>query len=201
MRTGERIGMLGGTFDPVHIGHAIVARDVLEALELDRLLVVPAARPPHREAVFPAELRLAWARAVFHGAPGLEVSDLELRRDGPSYTVDTLARLREARRPGELHLVIGADQLRLLPTWHRYERLAELARIVVMERAGESLPEGEATLPYQGVEVTRIDLSSTRVRERLRANRPIRFLVPEPIREEVEEAWRARRASGAGERV
>lgn len=189
---GERVGVLGGTFDPPHVGHAIVAQDVLEALALDRLLVVPAARPPHRDAVFPAERRLEWVRRVFAGAPGLEVSDVELRRDGPSYTVDTLARLREDLAPAELFLVIGADQLRLIGSWHRHERISRLARLVVMDRDGGGDVGSEEVTVDRVVDVTRIELSSTRVRERLRDGRSVRFLVPEAIRADVEAAWAAR---------
>ena len=89
-----RLGMLGGTFDPLHIGHLVVAQDVVEELELDRLLVVPAARPPHRSTVLPPELRLQLAREAFAGDPRIQVDDLEFRREGPSYTVDTLEEIR-----------------------------------------------------------------------------------------------------------
>lgn len=187
----ERIGVLGGTFDPPHVGHAIVALDVAEALELDRLLVVPAARPPHREARLAASIRWALVRDLFAGVPRIEVSDLELRRAGPSYTVDTLAEVRRARSPGTLYLVIGSDQLRVIETWHRYRELADLARLAVMVRAGREaeLERIEGELPYVPVTVTQIDVSSTMIRERLDAGRSIRFLVPERIWAAVEEAW------------
>ena len=190
--TGRRLGVLGGAFDPLHVGHAIVAQDVWESLDLDRLLIVPAARPPHRETAFPAELRLAWVRRALEGVPGLEVSDLEFRREGPSYTVDTLERIRRERRPARLYLVIGTDQLRVLSTWHAHQRIPELADLVVMDRGDgrEDEKAGEAQVPpHIRVDVTRVDLSSTRIRGRLRSGRSIRFLVPESIREEVEWAW------------
>lgn len=193
---GERLAVFGGAFDPPHVGHAIVAQDVWEVLSPDRLLIVPAARPPHRDTVFPAERRLRWVRRLFEGEPGLEVTDMEYRRAGPSYTVDTLARIREERGPVELLLVIGADQLRVISGWHEHERIPELADLVVMDRGGNEPTRGEpdseqpeAAMPHTVVEVTRIDLSSTRVRERLRAGRSIRFLVPEVIRADVEAAW------------
>lgn len=188
---GERLGVLGGTFDPPHVGHAIVAQEVVEALDLDRLLVVPAGIPPHREACFPATLRWELVRDLFEGAPAIEVSDLELRREGPSYTVDTLARVRRARDPRELYLVIGSDQLRVIETWHRWRELPDLARIAVVARAGreEPLEAAGRSLPYVTVEVTRVDVSSTRIRERLAAGRSVRFLVPERIRPRVEDAW------------
>lgn len=185
------MGMLGGAFDPPHVGHAIVAQDVREALELDRLLIVPTASPPHRETALPAAVRLALARRLFDEVPGLEVSDVEYRIEGPSYTVRTLERLREEESPEALYCVIGTDQLRVIESWHEYRRLPELATVVVMTRAGRERPSvgAAAAIPYVETEVTRVDVSSTRIRERLRAGRSIRFLVPEVVRLRVEEAW------------
>lgn len=188
---GARLGLFGGTFDPPHLGHLVVAQDVVEALELDRLVVAPAGDPPHREAALPAPLRLDLVRAAFRGDDRVEVSDLELRRDGPSYTVDTLEELARERSPDELWCVIGVDQLRELHEWHEPERIARVARLAVMSRAGER-PEPDDNpidLPFRAVEVTRVDLSSTRIRERLRQGRPVRYLVPERIRERLERAW------------
>ena len=191
---GERLGVLGGTFDPPHIGHLVVAQDVVEALELDRLLIVPAGDPPHREAALPAPLRLELAREAFGGDGRMEVTDLELRRSGPSYTVDTLDELRRTRDPGELWCVIGVDQLRELHEWHEPERIPGLARLGVMSRAGDRPAPEDCRLdvPFTPVEVTRVDLSSTRIRQRLRAGRTVRYLVPERIRERVERAWAER---------
>ena len=189
----ERLGVLGGTFDPPHIGHLIVAQDVVEGLALDRLLVVPASRPPHREAVFTEQVRYELTTRAFEGADRIEVSVIQMRRPGPSYTVDTLAALRERYAPVELFCIIGMDQLRAIESWHEYERLPELARLVVMargeDRDNESVP---CRLPYEKIDVTRVDLSSTGLRERLEVGRSIRYLVPESIRAEVETAWQAR---------
>lgn len=185
--------MLGGTFDPPHLGHLVVAQDVVEALGLDRLLVIPAGDPPHRDAVLPAPMRLELVREAFRGDDRIEVSGLETRREGPSYTVDTLARIREDRSPAELWLVVGVDQLRELHEWRAPERIAELARLAVMSREGERPEPGDVRVDvdFRPVEVTRVDLSSTRIRRRLREGRPIRYLVPERIRQRVEEAWTA----------
>lgn len=189
----SRLGVLGGTFDPPHIGHLVVAQDVHEALELDRLLVVPAPRPPHRDAALPAEVRLELTRRAFRGDGRVEVSDVEFRREGPSYTVDTLEELRAERAPSELWCVIGADQLGELHGWHRPRRILEVARLAVMSRGGElPRPGGEARdFAFRAVPVTRIELSSTRVRERLAEGRSVRYLVPESVREPLERAWRA----------
>lgn len=189
MSTPGRIGVFGGTFDPPHVGHRIVAADVLGALELDRLLIVPAARPPHRGAVLPAGVRLALTRRSFESHPRIEVSDLEFRRDGPSYTVETLEAIRAAWPGGRLFLVVGADQFKGFGGWHRPERIVELAELVVMRRDGcGPLPGGG--FPFQPVDVTRVDLSSTSIRRRLSEERSIRYLVPDSIVEDVERAWR-----------
>ncbi|MFB6240592.1 MAG: nicotinate-nucleotide adenylyltransferase [Gemmatimonadota bacterium] len=188
---GSRLGVLGGTFDPIHVGHRIVAQDVLEA---DRLLVVPAARPPHREARLPAERRLRITRRAFEGDRRVEVSRMELDRAGPSYTVDTLEEIRERRSPAALFCVIGADQLRAFDEWRRPERIVELAELVVMNR-GDREPEPPEEMPdlaFRAVDVTRVELSSTRIRERLYADRQVRYLVPESVRPEIEAAYGGR---------
>lgn len=194
---GERLGVFGGTFDPPHVAHAIVVQDVFERLELDRLLVMPAGRPPHREPVLPAPVRHALVTELFRGVPGIEVSDLELRRPGPSYTVETLAEVRARWSPEALYCVIGTDQLRTIRSWHRHRELPELARIAVVRRAGEEAEaegraceeETESPIPVVPVAVTRVELSGTRIRARLREGRSIRYLVPECIRERVKAAW------------
>lgn len=188
-----RLGVLGGTFDPIHIGHLVAAQDVIEGLELDRLLVVPAGRPPHREAVLDARDRLDLTARAFDGDPRVEVSDLELRRSGPSYTVDTLAEVRESREPDRLFCVVGVDQLRELDSWHEPDRIPELADLAVMSRAGDRPGPRDAPLDvdFRPVPVTCVELSSTRVRRRLREGRTVRYLVPESVRGPLEEAWEA----------
>lgn len=189
-----RLGVLGGTFDPIHVGHQIVAQDALEALDLERLLVVPAARPPHRDPVLEARSRLRITRRAFEDDPRIEVSELELERSGPSFTVDTLEELDERRPDAPLFCIVGADQFREFAGWRRPRRIAELATLAVMNRAGEEPepPPELPDLPFTSVPVTRIELSSTRVRERLADRRSVRYLVPEAVRSEVEAAYRPR---------
>ena len=179
------------------MGHAIVAQDVIEGLALDRLLVVPAPDPPHRRFVLPARTRLELTRRMFDGVPRIEVSDIEFGRPGPSYTVRTLETLRGLHPDAMLVLVIGADQFAVLDTWHEHDRLPGLARIAVMRREGETPrpPDGMDPIEYIAVHVTRIDLSASRIRERLRAGESIRFLVPESIRPDLERAWEDRAAA------
>lgn len=187
-----RLGVLGGTFDPLHVGHRIVAQDVVERLELDRLLVIPAGRPPHRRAHLPTEARLRMVEAAFRGDDRIEASGVEVERSGPSYTVDTLEWIRRTVDPAELFCVIGVDQLRTFGSWREPGRIVELARLAVMTREGDAPGPGDAPegIPYEVVPVTRVDVSGTRIRDRLDGGLTVRYLVPESIREELEAAWR-----------
>lgn len=181
----RRMGLLGGTFDPPHLGHVTVAREARHVLGLDQVVLIPAGSPPHKSvrALTPAALRLEMVEAAVEEAPGLAVSDMELRREGPSYTVDTLRQLR-AERPGvELTLIIGADQLAELATWREPERIAELATLAVMNR-GDVEPGAPASgppIPWTPVAVTPMEVSSTDIRRRLAEGRPVEHLVPAPV--------------------
>lgn len=187
---GPRIGIFGGTFDPPHLGHLIVAQDAWQALRLDQLIFVPAAAPPHKRgrAITEATIRLGMLKAAVAGDPRFEVSDLELRRAGPSYTVDTLRELRGANPGAELYFLLGVDQFAGFPTWREPEEIARLAKLVVLTRGGEapdaSVANGEVgaeRFPHLLLEVTRIDLSATAIRARVAAGEPIRYLVPEEV--------------------
>lgn len=176
-----RLSIFGGTFDPPHIGHLIAAQEVYDQLGLDRLLLVPAAVPPHKqdEEVSPGDVRLAMLRAAAGDDPRFEVSELELERDGPSYTVDTLRSLRETYPDAELFLAIGADQLATFGSWKEPEAIAELATLVTFGRSGSS-PDTEAW-PVRRVAVPEIDVSSTLIRQRVAAGESIRYLVPAAV--------------------
>ena len=182
-----RVGVYGGTFDPPHLGHLVAASDAAGALRLERVLWVPSADHPFkRDRVrTPAETRLELVRAAIEGDPRFRAEGLELERPGPSYTVDTLRELR-ARLPGaELFLLIGADNLAELPAWREPAEIARLARLAVVTRAGERLPD-DPPFPALHVPVLRVDISATEVRRRVAAGESIRYLVPEPVRRAVE---------------
>ena len=178
----ERIGVFGGTFDPPHIAHLIAAQAIHEQLGLDRVLLVPAAVPPHKqdEPVSPGAVRLAMLEAAIGGDHRFAVSDLELRRDGPSYTVDTLRALREAHPDAELFLAVGADQLAEFDTWREPDAIAELATLVTFARAGKP-PDTGGDWPVKPVDVPKMDISSTELRQRVARGKSIRFLVPEEV--------------------
>jgi len=178
----RRIGVFGGTFDPPHIGHLITAIDVRCALDLDVMLMVVANEPWQKASrdVTPAATRLAMVRAAVEGEPGVEASDVEIRRGGPSYTVDTLIELREREPEAELFLLLGSDAAAGLDTWQRVEELPALCTIVVVERPGSNtpLPDG---FTVQHVTVPRLEVSSTELRERAAMGRSLRHLVPDGV--------------------
>ena len=190
----RRIGVFGGSFDPPHVGHAIIAGDLVERLRLDRLLVIPAANPPHRDVRLPAAIRFELTRLLFDGLPRIEVSPIEIHRPGPSFTVDTLEVLVRRFPRDRLFLVVGADQFAAFDRWKDPDRVRELARIAVMPRGGrEPVPPPEAAaIDYVVVNVTRIEVSASRVRRCLDEGRSVRFLVPHRIRRQVERAWAVR---------
>lgn len=194
-----RLGVFGGTFDPPHVGHLVVARDAAERLGLDRLLLVVAARPPHKPTAgrTPPEIRLEMVRVAVAGDGVLEASDAELERPGPSYMVETLRELAD-RSGATLFLLIGVDQWREIRTWKDAREIGRLATIAVLARGGEdpaSIDPGVG-LSYEPVPVTRIDVSSSEIRARVREGRSIRYLVPAA----VEEIIRSRALYGRGDR-
>lgn len=194
----RRVGILGGTFDPIHFGHLAIAEQVREALRLDRVLFVPASRPPHKldDEVAPAPDRAAMVALAIAGNPYFAMSEIELRRAGPSYTADTLAELTvEADRQGvarDLIFILSAEALAELGTWHQPERVLELARLAVVARPGaplldaarlaEVLPGGAASIGrVQPVETVLLPYSSSDVRARAAAGHSIRYLVPPAV--------------------
>lgn len=184
------IGILGGTFNPPHLGHLICAQEAHEQLGLHRVLLMPAGVPPHKAADDdPGGARRAeLCRLAVGDDERFEVSELELRRDGPSYTVDTLRALGDQRPDDELTWVVGGDMAASLGDWHEPEEILRLAAIAVAERAGAgrdriaarvSSLRGAERIAY--LDMPRIDVSSSLVRERVGAGRSIRYLVPDAV--------------------
>lgn len=181
-----RIGLFGGTFDPPHHGHLIVASDVFAALGLTRLLFIPSAVHPFKRSRVQASagLRAEMIRAAVRGDERFGVDELELHRPGPSYTVDTLRAMRDRCPDAELYLVIGADNVREFPLWHEPGEILRLARLAAVSRSGEPVGADDG-VPVVPVPVTRVDISSTEVRRRAAAGESIRYLVPDAVREIV----------------
>lgn len=190
-----RTGILGGTFNPPHIGHLICAQEAHRELSLDRVLFVPARIPPHKPVEHEpgAAHRLALCRLAIGEDPRFAVCDMELHRDGPSYTVDTLAQLRAERPNDELVLILGGDIAAGLTEWHRPEDVLELATLAVAKRRGTPRGAVDRTLASlrggeraRFFEMPRIGVSSTMLRRRVRAGQPIHYFVPEPVRAYVD---------------
>jgi len=172
-----RTGILGGSFDPIHHGHLILARAAREELGLDRVIFIPAHASPHKTGDFSTtgEERLAMVRLAIDGEDGFEFSDIELHRPPPSYTVDTLRQLRAAHPKDELVLLIGADQAAAFDTWREPGEICNLAQIAVLDRAGAAAPDRWPVVRRL------VDISSTDIRARVAAGRSIRYLTPDSV--------------------
>jgi nicotinate-nucleotide adenylyltransferase len=180
-----RLGVLGGTFDPVHLGHVAMAEAAADCAGLDMVLLIPASVPPHRAAALAAaEERLEMCRLAVIGHSRLQVSDLELRRSGPSYTVDTLEQLTREHPDDDLHLLLGWDAAREIGAWHSPGEVMRLARLVIVSRPGYA-PPSAAALKASGIEPARAllcdtatpDVESTDVRRLIERGAPVTGLV------------------------
>ena len=201
-----KLGILGGTFNPIHLAHLRLAEELCESLELDRVLLIPAGEPALKhEGIAPAAHRLEMARRATASNPRLEVDDLEIRRRGPSYTVDTLGALRARHVGAELWFLVGSDTLPELSAWREPEKLFELASFAVATRPGyvaplrELLPRALAA-PFRdgprglvhpsgnelrAVSFTPLEISATEIRRRAARGQSIRYLVPDEVREYI----------------
>lgn len=189
-----RLGLFGGSFDPVHFGHLLLAEAAREACALDEIWFVPAPAPPHKpeQTLLPIKQRIEMLELATAGLPEFGVHDLESGRDGPSYTVDTLTRVREDRPDDELFFLMGADSLTDLPTWRQPERIAELAKIVAVNRGF-----GECVIPdslssrlrdrVQLVDMPACGIASSDLRQRVSETRSIRFQTPRPVERLIRE--------------
>ena len=214
MSRAARIGIFGGTFNPIHLGHLRAAEEVLEALGLERMLFVPSGEPPHKSAsagdpIAPAAERLAWVRAAVADNPRFAVESLEVERSGTSYSVETLRTLGARIAPDLPVFVIGIDAFAEVGTWREPEALFTLANFAVITRPGQParatshwLPDrvqGEFELASDGgsarhrragtwvrrLEISALEISASDIRARLRCGRSVRYLLPEPILEAV----------------
>lgn len=173
-----KIGIYGGTFDPIHHGHLILARDAAEQLALDRLIFVPANVSPFKKKTCASpEARLSMVRAAIEGEGRFAVDDCEVRRPPPSYTIDTVEEIRANQSDAELIWLIGEDHINGLPGWHRFNELKKLVKFVVLARSGN-----KADHDYPII-CRKIDISGTDIRKRVARGQPIRYLVPPAVEE------------------
>ena len=180
---GERIGIFGGTFDPIHVGHLVAAVNARHALELDRVIMVVANIPWQKagiRAVSTAEDRLALVEAAVGDVEGVEASSLEIERGGESYTADTLKELHDRYSGAELFLIIGWDVAPVLTTWERWEEVQRLATLVVVNRPGSPHPRHLTEAGWRVAEVTvpNLEISSSDLRARAADGRPLDYLIP-----------------------
>ena len=196
----ERIGIFGGSFNPVHTGHLVMAQDALDQFGLKRVIWIPAAQPPHKpsQVLAPAADRLEMLRLAVQGDPRFEVSNDELARGGVSYTVDTVRRFQARWPAAELHLIIGGDTLRELHTWKDIAILLTLCRIVTVARPGfaaDRVDPAQLRLPSpwpqtllgQVVTGHLIEISASDIRQRIQRSQSIRYLVPEGVERYIRE--------------
>lgn len=194
MTLQQRIGLLGGSFDPVHYGHLIMAENAMEQLELDQVIFAPARNPPHKldRQLASAEDRLAMLKLAVEGRPGFVASRIDLDVSGPSFTWELLERVHQEWSPALVSFIMGTDSLIEFDTWREPARILELTRIAAIRRPGFELEPAELQdVPgldrnVDFVDAPLNDVSSTELRRRVSSGRSIRYLVPEPVRRYIE---------------
>ena len=178
----KKIAIYGGTFDPIHHAHLILARQAIETLGLSKVILVPASISPLKKAapVASGEVRLAMLQAAITGEPEFEVNKCELLRPPPSYTIDTVEDIRQRECDAAIYCLIGEDNVEQLPRWHRFAELEKVVRFVVLDRSGK-----QPSHSYQLIH-RRIDISATEIRRRVAQNESIRYLVPDSVEEIIQ---------------
>jgi nicotinate-nucleotide adenylyltransferase len=222
----KKMGLFGGTFNPIHLGHLRSAEEIWESFELDRVIFIPASYPPHKDKgdILPASLRAEMVRLAIADNPRFAFSEVELRRPGKSYSVETIAHFRREFGPEtELYFILGLDAFLEINTWKEYAALFSLSHFIVMTRPGfeknftpEHLPvEMAKDFCYDSQtdgyahrsgffifprEITALDISSTKIRENIRKRRTVKYLLPEPVESFIFEhnLYRAKETEAAG---
>jgi len=181
-----KIGLLGGTFDPPHIGHLIIADQVLQRMSLDEIRFMPNFLPPHKPLTSgaSAEDRLEMIRLAIQGHPNFKIEPIELEREEPSYTYDTMVLLKKREPENEFFFIIGADMVEYLPHWHRIDELVRLVQFIGVNRPGSTLKTG---YPILITEVPSIGVSSSEIRAALREGRSVKYLVPDTVLQYIKE--------------
>lgn len=185
----KRIGLFGGTFDPIHYGHLIAAEQARDQMQLDEVWFLPAKIPPHkqRDDIAPEQHRMRMVELATADYPLFHVTDIELHRAGPSYTVETMREIKQRYPHDHFFFIIGGDMVEMLPQWHRIEELTTMVHFIGLARPGADL-DPRAFAPYVTyVGMPSIELSSTMIRERVSAGRSIRYLVPDAVERYIKE--------------
>ena len=177
-----KIALFGGTFDPVHIGHLLMARTAQEEMGFDKIVFIPSCVPPHKRSttLFSVEDRIAMVRLAVAYNSGFEVSDFEIRKGGRSYSIDTVRHFREIYpAPAKLYFIVGGDAINQIHAWKDIEQIKQLCSFVSVNRPG--YPRGLARFKYHALSMHGIDMSSTEIRKRIQQGRSIQYLVPESV--------------------
>jgi nicotinate-nucleotide adenylyltransferase len=182
----KKVGIIGGTFDPPHISHLLIANDVRQKLTLDEIWFMPNHIPPHKQnkSVTPTPIRVEMIKAAVATNRCFRVETIELQREGPSYTYDTMLLLTKKYPETRFYFIIGADMVEYLPKWHNIEKLLELVTFVGVKRPGYSF---SSPFPVLEVETPEMDISSTLIRKRVRDGWTSQYLVPDKVKEIIEE--------------
>lgn len=182
----RKVGILGGTFNPPHTGHLVIANEVLNAYELDKIWFMPNQVPPHKSVASPVsnEDRLAMLELAIMDNPNFSVETVELDRSGPSYTYETMKILKDMYKDIDFYFIIGGDMVEYLPKWREIDQLLEMVKFI-----GVSRPYYEDHSEYDILyaKTPQMDISSSMIRERVKAGESIRYLLPEPVRAYIEE--------------
>ncbi len=182
----KKVGILGGTFDPPHIGHLLIANEVLSSLLLDEVWFMPNQEPPHKKKSGDVQNthRIQMLELAVLGNPFFKIQTIELARQGPSYTVDTMKRINADYSGHQFFFIIGADMIEYLPKWQKIEELVKLVQFVGVERPSYNW---KTDYPVLYVDVPAIDVSSSMIRDRLKKGKTVRYLLPDPVIQYIEE--------------
>jgi nicotinate-nucleotide adenylyltransferase len=177
-----KIGIYGGTFDPIHHGHLILAREARELFGFEKIIFVPAAISPFKSSpAASAQVRLSMLRAAIEGETKFELDDCELRRPPPSYTIDTIEEIRSRKRDAQIYCLIGEDNLPTLEKWHRFDELRKAVQFIVLDRTGTPRDHRYPIVHRK------IDISATEIRKRVASGQSIRYFVPQAVEEIIQQ--------------
>jgi nicotinate-nucleotide adenylyltransferase len=182
----KKVGILGGTFDPPHYGHLLIANEVLSALSLDEVWFMPNHEPPHKKKSHSVKDsdRVRMIELAIKGNEAFKLQTIELEREGPSYTIDTMEMINNMYEGDQFFFIIGADMIEYLPKWHRIDELVKLVQFVGVQRPSYS---HQTDFPVLYVEVPGVDVSSSMIRDRVKCEKTVRYLLPDAVIEYIEE--------------